>query len=123
MKAPVPESSQIHDKFIPVPDYIIPQTSSGDDANCRIVKRKNNQDISRDILTYPDPIYRFPPKPTKIPLQEISRKLMDFNTDINTNFEENFPFQEGVISETYQRLYRSHFQEPPEWIVLLAQAS
>ena len=30
------------------------------------------------------------------------------------NFEENSPYQEGVISETYQRSYKSYFQEPPE---------
>ena len=33
---------------------------------------------------------------------------------MNTNFEENFPFQEGIISETYQRLDKSYFQEPQE---------
>ena len=30
-KVPVPESSWLPDKFIPVPDYIIPETRSGDD--------------------------------------------------------------------------------------------
>ena len=34
--------------------------------------------------------------------------------DINTDFEENSPYQEGVISETYQRPHKSYFQEPPE---------
>ena len=28
---------------------------------------------------------------------------LDINQECNTNFEENSPFQEGVISETYQR--------------------
>ena len=39
---------------------------------------------------------------------------MDFESDINTDFEENSPYQEGVISETYQRPDRSYFHEPPE---------
>ena len=39
---------------------------------------------------------------------------MDLDTDINTDFEENSPFQEDVISETYQRPDRLYFQEPPE---------
>ena len=39
---------------------------------------------------------------------------MDLETDINTDFEENSPHQEGVISQTYQRPNRSYFQEPPE---------
>ena len=30
------------------------------------------------------------------------------------DLEENSPFQEGVISETYQRLDKSYFQEPQE---------
>ena len=68
-----------------------------------MVKRKTVQNINREILTYPDPISRPPPKLTEIPLQEIPRKLMDLSTDVNMDFEENSPFQEGVISETYQR--------------------
>ena len=63
---------------------------------------------------YPDPIYRPPPKPTETPLREIPTKLTDFDTDINMNFEENSPCQEGVILETYQRPDMSYFQVPPE---------
>ena len=33
---------------------------------------------------------------------------------MNTDFEENSPYQEVVISETYQRKDKSYFQEPPE---------
>ena len=79
-----------------------------------MVKRKTIQDISREISTYPDPIYRLPPKPAEILLQEIHRKLTDLDTDISTQFEENSPYQEDFISETYQRPNRLYFQEPPE---------
>ena len=109
LKVPVPESSRPHDKFMPVPNCIIPQTRSRDDSNSRTIKRKTIQDIRREIPAYTDPIYRPPPKPAEIPLQE-----MDLDTDVNMDFEENFPYQEGVISETYQRLNRSYFQGPPE---------
>ena len=34
--------------------------------------------------------------------------------DINMDFEENSPYQEGVISEMYQRPNKSYYQEPPE---------
>ena len=47
-------------------------------------------------------------------LQEITRKLTDLDTDIKTDFKENSTYQEGVISETYQRSNRSYFHEPPE---------
>ena len=39
---------------------------------------------------------------------------MDLDTDIYTDFEENSPYQEGVISETYQIPDRPYFQEQPE---------
>ena len=32
-------------------------------------------------------------------------------TNINLDFEENSPFQEGIISETYHRPDKSFFQE------------
>ena len=86
-KVKVPESSQIHDKLILVPNYIILQTRSGDDSNSRTNKRKTTQDISREIPAYTYPIYRPPTKPPKIPLQEIPRKLTDLDNDINTDFK------------------------------------
>ena len=57
-----------------------------------------------------------PPKPTEITLQVNHRKLTDLDIDaleqdIKTYFEENSPYQEGVISETYQRPDKSYFQE------------
>ena len=57
-------------------------------------------------------MYRPPPKPAEIPLQQIPRKLIHLDTDINMDFEENSPYQEGVISEMYQRPNRSYFQKP-----------
>ena len=112
LKVPIPECSSIHDKIIPIPDYTIPQTRSADDSSFRMVKRKTIQDISRKIPMYPVPIYRPPPQPTEIPLHKIPRGFSDLDMDINTDFEENSPYQVGVISETYQRLDRSYFQEP-----------
>ena len=90
-KVPVPEQSWIDDKIIPVPDYPIPETIFGDETSSRTVKRKTIQDISREIPTYPDTIYRPLPKPTEIPLQEIPRSLTDLDTGINMDFEEKFP--------------------------------
>ena len=70
--------------------------------------------ISRDIPPYPDPVYRPPPKPAEIPLQQTPRKLTELDADINMDFEENSPHQEGILTETYQRPDRSYFHEPPE---------
>ena len=104
----------MHDKITPIPDDSIPQTRSRDDSSSRMVKRKTIQDISREISMYPDPIYRPPPKPTEIPIQEVPRKLLDFDPEVNMDFEENSPYQESVISETYQRQDKSYCQEPQE---------
>ena len=104
LKVPIPESSIIpkgsgyHDKVIPVSDYTIPQKMSEHDLISKTVRRKDMQDTRRKIPAYPDPIYRPPPKPTEIPLQVFPRKLMDLDIDtleqdINTDFEENPPYQ------------------------------
>ena len=45
---------------------------------------------------------------------------MDLDTGINNDFEGDSPYEEGVISETYQRCNRSYFQEPPEWDSLIS---
>ena len=46
-------------------------------------------------------------------LLEDLRTLTDSDIDRNTDFEENSPYQEGIISESYQRLDKSYAQEPP----------
>ena len=40
--------------------------------------------------------------------------LPNIDPEFNTDFEENLPFQEGVISETYRRPHQSYFQELQE---------
>ena len=39
--------------------------------------------------------------------QESLPSTENINPDINLDFEENSPFQEGIIPETYQRLDKS----------------
>ena len=70
-----------------------------------MINREPIQNISRDIPPYPDPIYRPPPRP--------SRNTTTRNTVEIDRFGK-FPYQEGSISETYQRLDRTNFQKPPE---------
>ena len=68
--------------------------------------------------SYPDPIARPPPKPP-----ELKDKRMDSRQDININpnldFEENSPYQEGIISEMYVSLDQSYFEKPQELIDLV----
>ena len=70
-----------------------------------------------DVPFHPGPTYRPPPKPIRsnVPRsQESSHSSETISVDINLDFEENSPFKEGVISEAYQRLDNSFFQEPQE---------
>ena len=43
-----------------------------------------------------------------------SQNVQNINSSINFDFEENSPFQEGIISEMFQRPDKSFFQEPKE---------
>ena len=71
-----------------------------------------------EVHFHPGPSYRPPPKPIRsnVPRSQESSQsspsIENINPDINLDFEENSPFQEGIISETFQRLDRSLFQEP-----------
>ena len=73
-----------------------------------------------DVSFHPDPPYRPTPKPIRSYMprsQESSESLPsveNINSDIILGFEENSPFQEGIISETIQRLEKSIFQELKE---------
>ena len=80
--------------------------------NMEVINRRTMEKISKDIPFYPDPTYRPPPKPVKIPMSE-GLENTDIDLEHNTNFEENSPFQ-GVTFETYQRPDKSSFQEPQE---------
>ena len=44
-----------------------------------------------------------------------STNIKNINPNINFDFEENSPFQEGIMSETFQRLDKSFCQEPKEF--------
>ena len=63
----------------------------------------NNNPFLPDVLLHPDPLLQ----PSA--LQNTNKTKNSPN--INLDFEENSPFQEGVISETFQRLDKSFFSE------------
>ena len=100
-KAPVFKSSRLQNKIVPIPDYTIPHIGSRDYSGSRMDNRKTIQDINRELPAYPDPTYRLLPKPVKLPMPEVTRSLSDTVPEINTDFKENSPFQEGVIPEIY----------------------
>ena len=64
---------------------------------------------------YHDPYARPPPRPPDVTNPIDSQKdLLDNDLDRNVDIEENSSFQEGIISEIYERPDTSYIQEPYE---------
>ena len=65
----------------------------------------NNNPLIPDIPFHLDPVYRPPPKPIKhdVSYPQSSTSIEDINPNINFDFEENSPFQQGIMSKTFQR--------------------
>ena len=79
--------------------------------------KMTNNPLIPDVPFHPGPVYRPPPKPIKqdVLYPQSSQSSTDIaNINLNFDFEENSPFQEGIMSETFQRLDKSFFQEPKE---------
>ena len=77
-------------------------------------KMPNNNPLILDVPFHPGPVYRPPPKPIKQDMSypqssQISTSIGDINPNINYDFEENSPFQEGIMSKTFQTLDKSFF--------------
>ena len=70
-------------------------------------KITNNSPLIPDVPSLPGQIYRPQPKSirhdTSTQGSKSSTGIEDINLNINFYFEENSPFQEGIVSETFQR--------------------
>ena len=82
-------------------------------------KITDNKPLVPDVPCHPGPVYRPPPKPIRNDMsnQQGSQSLPgieDINPSINFDLKENSPFQEGVMSEIFQRWDKLFFQEPKE---------
>ena len=84
-----------------MPNFATPVQSISN-PSLEMINRRMMQIISKDIPFYPNPTYRPHLKPVRIPMSDVPGNI-DINPELNTDFEENFPFQEGVIWETYKR--------------------
>ena len=69
-----------------------------------------------DAPFHPDPLLKPPIKPIRqnIKHDQNSQNVQDISPNINFDFKENSTFQEGIMSETYQGLDTTFFQEPKE---------
>ena len=104
-KAIVPETPR---KVVPIPNYAIPHLKSKDNSGSRIAEREAIWDVSREIPIHSDPVYKPLLKLVKTTIPKIPGSLFDIDPELHMDFEENLQFQEGVISETYQRPDKSY---------------
>ena len=82
-------------------------------------KMTNKNPFIPDVPFHPGLVYRPLHKPIKQDMSypqssQDSTSIEDINPNINFDFKENSLFQEGVMSETLQRLDKSFFQDPRE---------
>ena len=80
-------------------------------------KMSNRDRLIPDVPFHPGPDYKPPPELIKqnVSYPQRSQSSTDIdNINLNFDFEENSPFQEDVMSETFQRPDKSFFQEPKE---------
>ena len=85
------------------------KTNSSQHTNGMHVRGINNdKSFPPDVLLHPDQLHK------PLPKQQNAHKVspINQNTSINLNIEKKLPFQEGLISETIQRLDKSFFQNP-----------
>ena len=84
------------------------KTNSSQGKNGACDRAVNNSKLFMpDVPLHLDPLH----KPSS--LQQNANKINQ-NPNINLDFEENSPFQEGIISETIQRLDKTFFFNPKE---------
>ena len=80
-----------------------------------IPKHLNRPQVEKkQTLNYPDPVMKPPPTPPNKIAQNDRQINLDLDLEINKDFEENSPYQEGIIFEIYQRPNKSQLVEPPE---------
>ena len=66
------------------------------------------------IPIYPDPLMKPPPRPLDVKMQDNMKINLDLDLEINKDIKDNSLYQEGIISEIYQRPDKSQLLESPE---------
>ena len=85
-------------------------------------KTSNRDPLIPDVPFHPGPVYKPVPDPIKqnVSYPQCSQGSTNIdNIKLNFDFEENSSFQEGIMSETFQRPDKSFFQGPKEWSNLI----
>ena len=82
------------------------KTNSIHSTNSASDRLINNNPFMPDVPFHLDLLLQTPKQ------QPIKQNIQEINPKINFDFEENSPFQEGIMLETFQRLDKSFFSKP-----------
>ena len=110
-------------------NQVVDQVNSGqrDDEIRKSQMEQSRENISEQMYVPQKPI--IPMHPNQIPnptpilpervTQNDRQTDLELDLEINRDFEENLPYQEGIISEIYQKPHKSQIVDPPELIDLV----
>ena len=125
------EGSKIEQKKVDFPkqkNQVVDQIGSGQRKEIRKPQiEQGRENIPRQgydpqepkIPIIPNQIAKPIPSSTEKVTQDDRQADLELDLDINKDFEENSPYQEGIISEIYQRPDKSQIVDPPELIDLV----
>ena len=84
--------------------------------------KQSRENIPEQIYVPQKPIIQMNPNQMPKPIPTLPERViqndrqtdLELDLEINKDFEENSPYQEGIISEIYQRPHKSQLVDPPE---------
>ena len=102
-------------------NQIVDQVNSGQRDEIRKSQMEQNRDnIPEQIYVPQKPIIPIYPNQISKPIPKLPESVIhndkqtDLDLGINKDIEENSPYQEGIISEIYERPHKSQLVDPPE---------
>ena len=119
------ENTRIEKKEIESPgqrNQVIDEVNSGHRDEIRISQmeqsRENNPEqiyVPRKPIIPKHPIQNYPiPKLPERVIQNDRQTDLELDLEINRDIKENSPYQEGIISEIYEKPHKSQLVDPPE---------
>ena len=103
-------------------NQIVDQGNSGQRDDIRKSQMEQSREnipeqiyVPQKLIIPKHPIQNYPiPKLPERVIQNDKQTDLELDLEINRDIEENSPYQEGIISEIYQRPHKSQFVDPPE---------
>ena len=104
-------------------NQIVEQNNTGQRDEIRKSQMKQSREnIPEQIYVPQKPIIPMYTNPVSNPIPKLPERViqnerqtdLDLDLEINRDIEENSPYQEGIISEIYQRPHKSQLVDPPE---------